>query len=50
MPAGVTREGTLGLNPQMMDAWWNAFDLGDISIWRYWEQNQAPRALKKAAR
>jgi FecR protein len=49
-PPGVTREGTLRLNPQMMDAWWNAFDLGDISIWRYWEQNQAPRALKKAAR
>ncbi len=49
-PPGVTREGTLDLNPQMMDAWWNAFDLGEISIWRYWEQNQAPRALKKAAR
>ena len=49
-PPGVTREGTLRLNPQMMDAWWNAFDLGDISIWRYWEQNQAPRALKKANR
>jgi len=49
-PSGVTREGTLSLNPQMMDAWWNAFALGDISVWRYWEQNQAPRAMKKAAR
>jgi hypothetical protein len=49
-PPDVTREDTLALNPKMMDAWWNAFDLGDISIWRYWEQNQAPRALKKAAR
>ena len=49
-PAGVTREGTIGLNPRMMDAWWNAFDLGDISIWRYWEQNQAPRPTKNAAR
>jgi len=49
-PAGVTREGTLALNSQMMDVWWNAFDLGDISIWRYWEQNQAPPMLKKTAR
>jgi hypothetical protein len=49
-PAGVTREGTLALDPQMMDAWWNAFDLGDISVWRFWEQKQAPPLLKKAAR
>lgn len=49
-PAGVTREGTLALNPRMLDAWWNAFDLGDISIWRFWEQNQAPQAIKKFAR
>jgi hypothetical protein len=48
-PAGVTREGTLALNSPMMDAWWNAFDLGDISVWRFWEQQQAP-LLKKAAR
>jgi len=49
-PAGVTREGTLALNSQMMDAWWNAFELGDISIWRYWEQKQAPPMLKKTPR
>ena len=49
-PAGVTREGTLALNSPMMDAWWNAFDLGDISVWRFWEQKQAPPLLKKAAR
>jgi len=49
-PAGATREGTLALNPQMLDAWWNAFDLGDISVWRFWEQKQAPPLLKKAAR
>ena len=49
-PAGVTREGTLALDPQMLDAWWNAFDLGDISVWRFWEQKQAPPILKKAAR
>jgi hypothetical protein len=34
----------------MMDAWWNVFGLGDISIWRYWEQHQAPAVTKKAAR
>ena len=49
-PSGVTRQGTLALNSQMMDSWWNAFDFGDISIWRYWEQNQAPAAFKKASR
>lgn len=49
-PAGVTRDGTLALDPQMLDAWWNAFDLGDISVWRIWEQKQAPPLLKKAAR
>jgi hypothetical protein len=49
-PHGVTREGTLALDPPMLDAWWNAFDLGDISVWRFWEQKQAPPLLKKAAR
>jgi hypothetical protein len=46
-PAGVTRAGTLALDPQMMDAWWNAFDLGDISVWRFWEQNNPPAANSK---
>jgi len=41
-PARVTRAGALSLDPVMLDAWWNAFDLGDISVWRYWEQQQAP--------
>jgi len=36
-PAGVTREGTLALTSPMMDIWWNALDLGDISVWRFWE-------------
>ena len=49
-PKGVTREGTLALNPKMLDAWWDGFDLGDISIWRFWEQNQSPQAMKKTAR
>jgi hypothetical protein len=49
-PKDVTREGTLALEPKMLDAWWDAFDLGYISIWRFWEQNQAPQMMKKAAR
>jgi hypothetical protein len=49
VPSGVTREGTLRLDPTMLDIWWNTFDLGDISIWRFWEQNEPPRE-KKAAR
>jgi hypothetical protein len=48
-PSGVTREGALRLDPKMLDAWWNAFGLGDIGIWRFWEQNEAPRS-KRAAR
>ncbi len=50
LPKGVTREGTLALNSKMLDAWWDAFDLGYISVWRFWEQNQAPQVMKKAAR
>jgi hypothetical protein len=49
-PRGTTRQGTLALDPQTLDAWWNDFDLGDISVWRFWEQKQAPPILKKAAR
>ena len=49
-PAGVTRDGSLALNSNMLDAWWNAFHLGDISVWRYWEQNQAPPPAEKITR
>jgi hypothetical protein len=42
-PAGVTREGILGLDSAMLDSWWNAFDLGDISLWRHWEQSWTDR-------
>ena len=49
-PTGATREGTLALEPKILDAWWDAFDLGYISVWRFWEQNQAPQMMKKAAR
>ena len=43
-PAGVTRDGVLGLQNSMMDAWWNVLELGDISLWRYWEQGGTPPA------
>jgi hypothetical protein len=38
-PHSVTREGILRLDREMLDSWWNALDLGDISIWRHWEQS-----------
>jgi hypothetical protein len=47
LPRGVTREGTLVLNPEMLDAWWNSFELGDISVWRFWEQQQPPPVTSK---
>jgi len=37
-PDGVTREGILRLDQHQLDLWWNALGLGDISIWRFWEQ------------
>jgi hypothetical protein len=41
-PSGVTREGIVSLDSQMLDLYWNALDLGDISVWRFWEQSSAP--------
>lgn len=43
-PAGVTRDGILHLDQSMLDRWWNALNLGDIYLWRYWEQSSSPRA------
>jgi len=37
VPAGVTRDGIVAGNPQMIDALWNALDLGDTSWWRIWK-------------
>src|SRR5262249_3181496 len=48
-PKGVTREGVLQLDSAMLDAWWNAFDLGDISTWRFWEQSERPGAAHPSA-
>lgn len=42
VPAGVTREGVLAGNPEMIDALWNALDLGDTSWWRMWK-SRAPK-------
>jgi hypothetical protein len=44
-PAGVTREGILRLDRQQMDLWWNQLGVGDISIWRFWEQSEQPGGL-----
>jgi FecR protein len=41
-PTGVTRERVLQLDPQALDLYWNALHLGDMSIWRFWEQSSAP--------
>jgi hypothetical protein len=37
-PQGVTRDGVLRLDPNMLDLWWNELGLGDISVWRHWER------------
>jgi hypothetical protein len=37
-PTGVTHEGILALDQRQLDLWWNSLGLGDISIWRFWEQ------------
>jgi hypothetical protein len=42
-PAGVTRAGILILDQAMLDLWWNSLGLGDISIWRFWEQSASPQ-------
>jgi len=42
-PQRVTREGILHLDTAMLDSWWNVFDLGDISLWRHWEQSWTGR-------
>lgn len=42
-PAGVTREGVLHLDQQMLDAWWASLGLGDITVWRSWERSWSQR-------
>jgi hypothetical protein len=43
-PPNVTRDGVLQLQTAMLDTWWNALNLGDISVWRFWEQSSSPNA------
>jgi FecR protein len=37
VPTGITREGVLAANPQMIDSLWNTLDLGNTSWWRMWK-------------
>jgi hypothetical protein len=39
IPAGVTRDGVLAANPQMIDSLWNTFDLGNTNFWRMWKSH-----------
>ena len=41
-PSGVAREGILSLDRQMLDLYWNTLNLGDISVWRFWERPSSP--------
>jgi hypothetical protein len=43
-PSGVNRNAVLKLDPHMLDLYWNALHLGDISIWRFWEQSASPNS------
>jgi hypothetical protein len=47
-PNGVTRTGVLQRDPHMLDLYWNALHLGDISIWRFWEQSSSPSGPSSA--
>jgi hypothetical protein len=47
-PPGVTRTGILNLDQSMLDLWWNSFGLGDISVWRFWEQSASPQPSPRA--
>ena len=50
-PRAVTRAGILRLDRAMLDSWWNALDLGDISLWRHFEQSwTAPGTPSKVDR
>jgi len=43
-PPGVTRDGILQLDPHVLDLYWDALNLGDISLWRYFEQSSDPNS------
>src|SRR6266481_5051243 len=47
-PAGVSRDGILNLDRQMLDAWWNSLGYGDVGLWRTYERDwsQRPQSTK----
>ena len=40
-PPGVTRDGIRAGRRDMLDAWWDAFELGTASWWRTWKRPPA---------
>jgi hypothetical protein len=44
-PKIVTRDGVLSLNQTMLDLWWNKLNLGDVTLWRTWEQSWTGRKI-----
>ena len=38
-PEGVTRDGILRLDRQMLDSWWNSLGYGDVGLWRMYERD-----------
>lgn len=46
-PSGVTREGVVGGDREMLDAWWGQLGFGSAEFWRDWT---APFAASPAAR
>src|SRR5712671_6342143 len=45
-PAGVTHEGILRLDRQMLDSWWNSLGYGDVGLWRMYEHDWSKRDPK----
>lgn len=38
-PAGVTREGVLAGDREMLDRWWDALGYGEMKWWRMWQSS-----------
>ena len=47
-PEGVTADGILSGDHEMLDAWWDELELGSAGFWRLWKAPWAPSAGKKA--
>jgi hypothetical protein len=43
-PPGVTREGVRAGDAGLLDAWWDALELGSAGFWRLWNAPGPPRA------